>query len=410
MHSARPSAVVLELCASRYRAVQRELAATAAASLTAAEAASVATAAGAALTGPRAAAAAAGGGESDDGAGGLQRARRVLGRWWKGVASTRDKHGPVQAALVGLLSMAYVAQKLAGNYEPGLEFKSAMIAASALDNGCAVVLGDRNVYETLRRLGGTRAPDSDGGDKDSEAAAVAAAGGEAALTRAAGGLVSAAASTAAASSAAARPAAAERGSTRERPPAAISAAAGLRPGRGAAAAAAAVRAVLVEGPLAAAEDLAILRKAIFGPPDSSWPLSVNVPAALLTRPRVLRDLAGLLGPMTLVLLALSESLQLAWGALAAGAEPAVDRTLAVVGDVLGMVLLAGSAALTLRFARLVIAERDEYLARAIAGACAENPGRPVVAVVGVLHCNGVSSLLQRGGLLGPGARLGGGDE
>lgn len=82
--------------------------------------------------------------------------------------------------LAGLLSAPYLVQRL-GDFDPGLEFKTAMVyadasklssrpataavttaatataAAAAVAAGpgeCAVVLGDRDVQETLRRLGG----------------------------------------------------------------------------------------------------------------------------------------------------------------------------------------------------------------------------------------------------------------
>lgn len=69
-----------------------------------------------------------------------------------------------QAALAGALSAPYLLQRL-GNFDPGLEFKIAMAYADAsaisspnsLEGGaggvCDVVLGDRDVQETLRRLG-----------------------------------------------------------------------------------------------------------------------------------------------------------------------------------------------------------------------------------------------------------------
>lgn len=44
--------------------------------------------------------------------------------------------------------------------------------------------------------------------------------------------------------------------------------------------------------------------------------------------------------------------------------------------------------------RLVIKERDDVLAASIAKACRDHPGRPVVAVLGLLHCNGVAEILR----------------
>ncbi len=44
--------------------------------------------------------------------------------------------------------------------------------------------------------------------------------------------------------------------------------------------------------------------------------------------------------------------------------------------------------------RLVIKERDDVLAENVLKACREHPGRPVVAVLGLLHCNGVADILR----------------
>lgn len=73
--------------------------------------------------------------------------------------------------LAGFLSAPYLVQRLA-NFDPGLEFKTAMAYADSCSNlspngsngargqqelgaggACDVVLGDRDVQETLRRLG-----------------------------------------------------------------------------------------------------------------------------------------------------------------------------------------------------------------------------------------------------------------
>lgn len=44
--------------------------------------------------------------------------------------------------------------------------------------------------------------------------------------------------------------------------------------------------------------------------------------------------------------------------------------------------------------RLVIKERDDVLAENVLKACRAHPGRPVVAVLGLLHCNGVANILR----------------
>lgn len=93
--------------------------------------------------------------------------------------------------MAGVLSSPYLLQRC-GNFDPGLEFKTAMAYADASslpnpsdgsknrsagdDDGgggagaCAVVLGDRDVQETLTRLGGaftglTRPGRKDAGDR-----------------------------------------------------------------------------------------------------------------------------------------------------------------------------------------------------------------------------------------------------
>lgn len=57
--------------------------------------------------------------------------------------------------------------------------------------------------------------------------------------------------------------------------------------------------------------------------------------------------------------------------------------------------------------RLVIKERDDVLAENVLKACRAHPGRPVVAVLGLLHCNGVADILRnsdgfRGAVFGAG--------
>lgn len=42
----------------------------------------------------------------------------------------------------------------------------------------------------------------------------------------------------------------------------------------------------------------------------------------------------------------------------------------------------------------MIKERDDVLAENVLKACRQNPGRPVVAVLGLLHCNGVADILR----------------
>ncbi|CAN0181790.1 unnamed protein product, partial [Laminaria digitata] len=145
----RPGAVVLELCDSRHRSLRRDLEK---------------------------------GARGDIPLEGKARWKAVFRGWGKGVQNTTKKAGVLQGLLAGFLSAPYVVQRL-GDFDPGLEFKTAMVYADAsirqhgfgtgavgaeVEGGvgggvggggaalgeCAVVLGDRDVQETLRRLGG----------------------------------------------------------------------------------------------------------------------------------------------------------------------------------------------------------------------------------------------------------------
>lgn len=117
-----------------------------------------------------------------------------------------------QGILSGLLSAPYVVQRL-GDFDPGLEFKTAMVYAdpsvrpgsstagargvvtSAAGGGeagpgeCSVVLGDRDVQETLRRLGGALTALTGGGEGGDEKEGVGRGEGapEGASSRAGGG-------------------------------------------------------------------------------------------------------------------------------------------------------------------------------------------------------------------------------
>ncbi|CAN0262263.1 unnamed protein product [Discosporangium mesarthrocarpum] len=158
------------------------------------------------------------------------------------------------------------------------------------------------------------------------------------------------------------------------------------------------------------EDARVLRMALCGPRDTKWPDSLNVVATLRDSPETLRDLGGLLGPLVLVLYTIAETFQRGLGGAALvtaasvgdlgmgdsvtdGGLSAMMSSLADIGD--GIFLLA-SGWYTLRFFRLVIKERDAFLAESIRGACRECPGQPVVAVLGLLHCNGVAETLRHG--------------
>lgn len=67
------------------------------------------------------------------------------------------------------------------------------------------------------------------------------------------------------------------------------------------------------------------------------------------------------------------------------------------GGVEDIILTPSNSGATLphNVSRLIIKERDDVLSESIIKACREHPGRPVVAVLGLLHCNGVADQLRR---------------
>ncbi|CAN0337792.1 unnamed protein product, partial [Hapterophycus canaliculatus] len=97
LEKVRPGAVVLELCESRHKALRRDLEKIA---------------------------------KGDVPPEGKERWISVFRSWAKGVKKTSEKSGPLQAVLSGLLSAPYVVQRL-GDFDPGLEFKTAMVYADA---------------------------------------------------------------------------------------------------------------------------------------------------------------------------------------------------------------------------------------------------------------------------------------
>eukprot|EP00611_Tribonema_gayanum_P009804 TRINITY_DN1966_c0_g1_i5.p1 TRINITY_DN1966_c0_g1~~TRINITY_DN1966_c0_g1_i5.p1 ORF type:complete len:326 (-),score=86.59 TRINITY_DN1966_c0_g1_i5:460-1407(-) len=116
INESSPGAVVLELCESRFKALSRELAA-----------------------------------ESVKEETEVERIHAVLGGWVRGLKSTQQKKGLLQALTAGLVSSGYLWQKL-NNFDPGCEFKTAMALSNA--RGIDIVLGDRDINETLGRLNG----------------------------------------------------------------------------------------------------------------------------------------------------------------------------------------------------------------------------------------------------------------
>eukprot|EP00752_Nemacystus_decipiens_P015680 g13994.t1 len=327
LEEVRPGAVVLELCESRHKALRQDLEKKA---------------------------------KGDAPLEGRERWISVFRSWGKGVRNTSKKAGVLQGLLAGLLSAPYLVQRL-GDFDPGLEFKTAMAyadasklasrpstataaaaAAAAAAVGpweCAVVLGDRDVQETLRRLGGaltalTRrrrrgeedAQNENGGRVDGNGGG----GG--------GGSVMGAAATGDAS------------------------------------------AVSDSYWSALASDLRILQMAVVGPSGGEWPDSLNV---FDTVWRERQALGALILPLLFILTVISEAVMRSIGGAASvvtgGSRVGSDGAPAGVGrlGVFG-----------------VIKERDDVLAENVLKACRAHPGRPVVAVLGLLHCNGVADILR----------------
>ncbi|CAM9810725.1 unnamed protein product [Ectocarpus sp. 4 AP-2014] len=379
LEKVRPGAVVLELCESRHKALRRDLEKRA---------------------------------KGDAPLEGKERWVSAFSSWAKGVKKTSAKSGLLQGILSGLLSAPYVVQRL-GDFDPGLEFKTAMVYAdpsvrpgystgaargmvtSVAGGGagpgeCSVVLGDRDVQETLRRLGGALTALTGRGEEGDEKHGVGMGEGapEGASPGAGGGGVGVGMLDAAETEATS----------------------GWDWGT-------------------LASDARILRVAVVGPSGRQWPDSLNV---LDTVWRERQALGMLLLPLLLPITVVSEALQRSIGGVATvavaasgsggggvrgfgafggvsgvnsagsagvgggGAAGDVDlgRLLEGASDVLDTLLVALSVWYMLRFFRLVIKERDDVLADNVMKACRDHPGRPVVAVLGLLHCNGVADIIR----------------
>ncbi|CBJ28745.1 conserved unknown protein [Ectocarpus siliculosus] len=379
LEKVRPGAVVLELCESRHKALRRDLEKRA---------------------------------KGDAPLEGKERWASAFSSWAKGVKKTSAKSGLVQGILSGLLSAPYVVQRL-GDFDPGLEFKTAMVYADpsvrpgystgvargmvspAAGGGagpgeCSVVLGDRDVQETLRRLGGALTALTGRGEGGDEKHGVGRGDGapEGASPGAGGGGVSVGTLDAAETEATS----------------------GWNWGT-------------------LASDARIVRVAVVGPSGRQWPDSLNV---LDTVWRERQALGMLLLPLLLPMMVVSETLQRSIGGVATatvaasgsgggalrgfgafggvggvnsagsagvgGGVAAVDvdlgRLLEGTSDVLDTLLVVLSVWYMLRFFRLVIKERDDVLADNVMKACRDHPGRPVVAVLGLLHCNGVADIIR----------------
>eukprot|EP01039_Chlorochromonas_danica_P004339 gene4340-4760_t len=70
-------------------------------------------------------------------------------------------------------------------------------------------------------------------------------------------------------------------------------------------------------------------------------------------------------------------------------QPNVESSINLIGDIFATLLV-------IRLGRLIGTDRDRILASNIQKVCAEFPGKEVVAVVGMLHCNGVAKWIISG--------------
>jgi len=164
-------------------------------------------------------------------------------------------------------------------------------------------------------------------------------------------------------------------------------------------------------------DLKTLKDAVFGPAGREMASpppknkKVNLFRILLTRKRMVKETVESLGPVSLVLFAIADSLDhtldSTWSSLAslsnevATVDPAISTLTSGVMKVMESLGWFGTnALLTLVFlavVRFILAERDEFLAESIHQSCIENKQTKVMAVVGLLHCNGVARLLRERG-------------
>lgn len=289
IEQSKPQAVVLELCQSRYEYLAQELARQQS-------------------------------GEKEE-----HDPRGTFGRWWKGVTKVERARGMGAASLAGVLSLPYAMQK-AMNLDPGMEFKGAMACASDQPHTIDIVLGDRDVKETLRRLGvdTTQPPSGALGEADP---------------------------------------AWEEGSQAEQ------ALAGLR----------------------------VLRRALWGSTSHKGEY-VNVLGCIFGRASFVTDLVSILGPLTLGVLGACQLLDVVTGSAAATAATSsdldFDSSVTMAVNVVNAVILPLFFFNILKFFRIVIQERDVYLASAIEKAAGLYPGSSIVCVCGLLHANGIAEILS----------------
>jgi len=146
------------------------------------------------------------------------------------------------------------------------------------------------------------------------------------------------------------------------------------------------------------EDLAFFSEAVSGPPCRTWPESLNVFEVIFLQPRLLKDLILLLAPITVAVYALTDGLGFVFDEAVGLHKEVIDATTSVIVDVftdsVNVIMLGFSAVFTSKFFRSIIAERNECLAESIFETSKNTPNENVVAVVGLLHCNGVAECLR----------------
>jgi len=147
------------------------------------------------------------------------------------------------------------------------------------------------------------------------------------------------------------------------------------------------------------EDLSMMGQALFGTQGQSWPESLNVFQVMFLQPRLVKDLVVLLAPITFIVYAVTdgtgflieEALKMQGDEVVASAA---SSWFEAVTEAANYVTLVFVVIFTLKFFRLIIGERNEYLANSIFEVYEKNPDKNVVAVLGLLHCNGIAELLR----------------
>jgi len=129
------------------------------------------------------------------------------------------------------------------------------------------------------------------------------------------------------------------------------------------------------------------------------PQYINVPMVLTTTPQLVKDLFVLLAPITFVVYGVTDTAdyligQAFGGIQSANAAVATSAPYFEAGsEAINFLTLAFTGLFTSKFFRLIIAERNEFLAASIEEAYRSDPSKDTIAVLGMLHCNGVAKIL-----------------